>query len=125
MSYDEIPPEEQESVIEEVAKKLVDAGLDEIAALILPFGYPFAYIGGEMSRIFIGPYTVILGKYENSFDKYISIFEKRENIRKLINRIDILGDEKRKEKKREAEKNGTVKRGLFSRLWEKLKSISL
>jgi len=121
-----ISPEEVEEAIEKVARKIIDIGMGEVAVLALGLGYPFAYIGGQMGRVLISPYSVLFGKYEDSFNKYITIFEKRENIAKLINRLNDLIEEKREENKKRKEKaknNGTAKRGRLSGLWDRLRGI--
>jgi hypothetical protein len=124
---DEIPPEEEERVLEGIARKIVDVDMEDFAPLLLGVTWPFVYIGGEMSRVFIGPYTVLLGKHESSFDKYVSILEKRMNILKLIKRVEELGEEKRAEEKRrkeEAKKSGTSKSGMLFGLWRRMKGSS-
>lgn len=125
---DEISPEEEERVLEGIARKIVDIGLEDAAPLLLGVTWPFVYIGGEMSRVFIGPYTVLLGKHEGSFDKYVSILEKRKNILKLMKRVEKLGEEKRAEERRrkeEAKKDATSKGSKLSSLWERVKKFSL
>nr|MDO8135995.1 hypothetical protein [Candidatus Njordarchaeum guaymaensis] len=102
----EIPPEEEDMVIEEIARKIVEIGMEDIAPWLLGMSYPLVYIGGQMTRVFVGPYAVLLGKREGSFEKYVSILEKRENILKLIKRIDKLGDEKRAEERKRKRKSG-------------------
>ena len=105
MLEENIDEEEINEIVEKIAKNVVDIGMDEVIPILLAASYPFVYIFGELSRVIIWPYTVLLGKHEKSFNKYVSIFEKRKNIRKLMNRIDELSIAKRKNKKGEKDTN--------------------
>ncbi len=128
MSEENINEEEENQAIEQIAKKILDSEMDEIIPIILTASLPFVYVFGELSRVVIGPYTVLLGKHEKSFDKYISMFEKRKNIRRLMNRIDELSEAKReneKRRKKEAKKNGAEAEGKTYKLLQRLRKFKI
>ncbi|GAH78893.1 unnamed protein product, partial [marine sediment metagenome] len=62
---------------------------------------PGVYIGGQLARVFLAPILPLLG---NMAYDVISVFEKRENVEKIIKKIDQVGKEKEEKKKREASK---------------------
>lgn len=113
-------PEEVDKVIDEVAEKIMNSGIEDAAILLLGISYPFTYMGGQFSRIFISPYSIFFGRHEESFNKYVSIFEKRENIRKLISKVEVLMEEKRKRKK---EEDMDENEGRFSKLLKKIRNF--
>lgn len=121
MSNNEIAPEEVDLLIDEVAKKIMNSGLEDAAILLLGISYPFTYMGAQFSRIFISPYSIFFGRHEESFNKYVSLFEKRENMRKLMNKVEVLMEDKRKQKKEEDEGNSDNGRG--SKLLRKIRNF--
>lgn len=116
--YQEVPPEEVETAIDEVAKKIVEYEMDLPATFFLGAFWPMSYICGQLIRVILSPYAAIFGR---SFDKTISIFEKSENIKKLIQRINVL-----EEIKREEEKKNKIDRikSQSSGLWDWLKKLN-
>jgi hypothetical protein len=104
----ETTPDEEEELILKTAKKIHARGIDTAAIIFLESTKPLAYVGGEMSRLFISPFLPALGEpYGITGEKLINVFEKRENIEKLIQLLEEMTkeDEKRKKKDRESSKN--------------------
>jgi hypothetical protein len=74
--------------------------METIAILTLESVKPLVYVGGEMSRVFISPFLSTLGTELNVMgEKYITIFENRENIEKLIQLLEKKSKEKESENK--------------------------
>ena len=80
--------------------------METAAILLLESSKPLVWIGGEMGRFFITPFVpVISDKWGVTSEKFFLIFEKRENIEKLLKRLEELaqrGRRQRKEAKRVA-----------------------
>jgi len=109
--WKEASPEETDRIIEKVAREVVERELDLPATLLIGTFRPVSYIGGQLGRVFLAPFTPLFEKlpYE-----YISVFEKNENLIRLINRISELGEEKETEKKKKKEEfRGEKRRGVF------------
>lgn len=110
MYYDvDITPELEAEYIEKVAKKIHEYEMETAAILLLESSKPLVWVGGEMGRFFITPFVPILSdKWGVISEKAFLIFEKRENIEKLIKRMEQLvqeeDDKKRAEKKAAKEK---------------------
>ena len=126
-SDEELPPEEVEKVLESISRKIVDREMDGFAKFVLGMSWPFAFIGGQLGRVFISPYLFIFGDKESTVSKHIFIFEKRENVFKLIHKIEEITEEREKikEEKRMQERdrnkgseNEVEKPGLWKRFKE-------
>jgi len=61
------------------------------AILALETMKPLSWIGSQMGRIFLTPWAGIFGySAMEKTDRYMMIFEKRENVDRLIKRIEDL-----------------------------------
>ncbi len=121
---EELPPEEVDKVLESVARKIVDHEMELYARFLLAMSWPLAFVGGQLGRVFLSPYLFVFGDKENTVSKRIFIFEKKENIFKLIDKIDELTEERdnlkiqrKREKDRDKDEgDGTEKIDLWKRL---------
>lgn len=104
MYYDvEITPETENEYIEKVAQKIHEYEMETAAILLLESSKPLVWVGGEMGRFFITPFVPIVSdKWGVTSEKFFLVFEKRENIERLLKRLEELAqqdeDKKRKEK---------------------------
>ncbi len=102
----EITPKDEEEFIEKVAQKIHEYELETAAILLLESSKPLVWIGGEMGRFFISPFAPIISEeWGITSEKFFLIFEKRENIEKLLKRLEQLTqeeDKKAREVKRAA-----------------------
>lgn len=92
----------EEEMINKAAEKIHKYGMEDPAILVLEMIKPIAHFSGQMGRFFVYPWLYILGdNVERKGDEFLNIFEKRENIEKLIKLLKkIIEDpEKKKEKK--------------------------
>ena len=105
---EELSEEEVEKVLQATAKKIHTFGMDMIAILALETVKPLSNVGGELSRMIFSPFLPALGsEYNMMGDKYIYVFQKRENVEKLIKLLESnvkKEDEKATEKKKLAKK---------------------
>jgi len=123
-SDEKLPPKEVDALLGRIAVKVVDYELELYARFLLGMSWPLAYIGGQMGRVFLSPYLFVFGDKENNVSKKIFVFEKKDNIFKLISKIDELSEERYEEKKRRKEKdrrNGIEESGMMSKIWKKLR----
>ena len=90
----EITPEEEERVIRKVASIIHKYGMDAAAILFLESFKPLVYVGGELGKFFISPFLPALGEEISiSGEKFFRIFEKRENIERLITMLEEMSAE--------------------------------
>jgi hypothetical protein len=118
---EELPPEEVDKVLESIARKVVDREMEMYAKFILGMSWPLAFIGGQLGRVFISPYLFIFGDKENTVSKNIFLFEKKENIFKLIDKIDELTEEREELKKDDYK--GKENEKEKSALWKRFKEF--
>lgn len=112
----EITSEEEDEVIEKVAEKVHNYGMEIVAILMLESIKPLSYIGGQMGRLFLSPYLPFFGENIGlKGEKFFKIFEKHENVEKLIASLEKKAEEKPEkagEKDQSAEtEDASAKRG--------------
>lgn len=98
---EKITHEDEEEMIRKAAEKIHERGLDLAAILFIQSYKPLAYVGGQMGRFMIFPFLYFLGgDISRSGEKFFNIFEKRENLEKLIMLLEKKAEEKDKEKEK-------------------------
>ena len=106
-----ITPEEEEEMIKKAAEKIHQYGMDVAAILMLESVKPLVFIGGQMGRVFISPFLPVLGdNIEREGEKFFRIFEKRENVEKLILLLEKM-EEKPKEEQTTQKEEAPQKKG--------------
>ena len=115
----EVTPKEEEEMIGKIAQKIHESGFDLAAILMIETFKPLSYIGAQMGRFFISPLLPIFGKDIGiSGDKFLQIFEKRDNVDKLIKAVEELeriNNELKKAEKAKMAKNGKTERKGWKR----------
>jgi len=107
---EEITPEDEDKMIRAAAEKIHDYGMDLAAVLFLQSYKPLAYVGGQMGRFMIFPFLSFLGgDISRSGEKFFTIFEKKENLEKLIALVEKKSEEKDFEKKEKRETDKSLK----------------
>jgi hypothetical protein len=103
--YDvEVSPELEAEYIEKAAQKIHEQEMETAAILLLESSKPLVWVGGEMGRFFITPFVPILSdKWGETSEKFFLVFEKRENIEKLLQRLEQLAQEDTDKKRAEKE----------------------
>src|SRR5208282_1314253 len=82
--------------VERIASEVVSRDLESIAIMFLETVKPLSYIGSQLSMVFVGPFLSVFG---NVGIDYIKFFEKKENVERLLKRIEeesALKDEENK-----------------------------
>ena len=119
MYYDvEVTAKDEDEFIEKVAQKIHEYEMETAAILLLESSKPLVWVGGEMGRFFITPFVPIISdKWGITSEKFFLVFEKRENIEKLLKRLEQLAQEddakareakKAAKEKKEAEKKAAA-----------------
>lgn len=110
---EKITHEDEEEMIRKAAEKIHERGLDLAAILFIQSYKPLAYVGGQMGRFMIFPFLYFLGgDISRSGEKFFNIFEKRENLEKLIMLLEKKAEEKDKEKEKIKKDNIIVEKEL-------------
>ena len=107
----EVTPEDEDEMIRKIAKTIHKYGLDVAAILMIESVKPLSFIGAQMGRFFVSPFLPALGEDIGiSGEKFLQIFEKHENVEKLITAIEELTREEEEQKKAEKAKKLEEKR---------------
>jgi len=97
MSTKELQISEKENqLIEVVAQKIVNSDFEGPVLTLLELVKPLVFIGGELAYFYLAVFLPLL---ENHGYDFLDTFEKRENVEKLITRIEELNEKKEGEKK--------------------------
>ena len=87
----EAEPVNVDELVEKIAKKVVEIGMEAPAILALETARPLSFIGSQMGRAMIAPWFGIFGwSAMTKADNYMEVFENKENVKKLIRRIEEL-----------------------------------
>lgn len=80
-----------DELIEKIAKKVVDIGMEAPAILALETARPLSFIGSQMGRAMIAPWFGIFGwDAMTKADNIMEAFEDKMNVKKLVQRIEEL-----------------------------------
>lgn len=92
----ELTPEEDERMIDRISEEVVDRGLDAPAIMFLESVKPISFIGSQLGMAFVAPFLMVF--WELGVD-YIKFFEKRDNVEKLLRKIEEKSHTREEEKK--------------------------
>jgi len=102
----ELTIEEEDEIINMIAQKIHEQGLEMYATFMVESVKPLSFIGANMGRAFFAPImpalntnTAIIG------ENFLKVIEKRENADKLLKAIEKLSKEAKERMKIEKEKN--------------------
>lgn len=114
-------PEEEERLIEKAVELITKNDMEDVAILFFGTIKPGVYIAGELSRVFLAPLLTFTG---DTGYNILSVFEKKENIDKIIQKLDQARKEKEEKKRKEEEKRKASEkesgRSWYSKLKEKV-----
>ena len=82
--------EKEDELIEKAANWIAREGLEAPAVLLVQMLKPISTIGGDLALFFLAPYLPML---EEIGYEFIETFQKRENLEKLIRRVEQLHEE--------------------------------
>ena len=101
----EVTPEDEDEMIRKIANTIHKYGMDMAAILMIESVKPLSYIGTQMGRFFVSPFLPVFGEDIGiGGEKFLQIFEKRENVEKLIKAVEELALEEEERNKAEKAK---------------------
>ena len=85
----ELTPEEVEETLQATYDKIIHYKMETMAILTLESIKPWSYVGGELLRAALAPIMPAFGESLGlTSEKMLQVFEKRENIERLIQMIE-------------------------------------
>ncbi len=97
--WDDLPPDEEDELIEKLAQNIVKRKMGLMAQLTLETISPISKLGADLGMTLLGPYLEFFG-----VEKVTALFRKRENLTRLLDRIDELEFEKSRQREEEKKK---------------------
>ncbi|HUV34292.1 MAG TPA: hypothetical protein VMW22_05135 [Candidatus Desulfaltia sp.] len=121
---EEVTAEEEAKVIEWTAREFHKYGLETAGILFLESGKPLAFIGSQIGSVFVMPFLPFFGDSAyTKGDKFFKVFQKRDNLEKLIKRLEELSENglinEGKEKGGEGEKERETKAREEKKGWRR------
>lgn len=89
MQYSEMTPERRDKLIEGIAQKVAQYGMITPAIFFLEMNKPLSYIGSQAMHFFSPIVSVLF----TSFEEYAYFFEDRQNVERLIVRLEQVSGE--------------------------------
>ena len=87
----EITPEEEEEMIRKIAEKIHKYGMEVATILMVESLKPLTFVGTQMGRFFINPFLPAFGdEIGMTGEKFFQVFEKRENVERLLVTLEEL-----------------------------------
>lgn len=88
---EELTPEDEEETIEWVALQLYKYGMETAGIMFLESLKPISRYGSSMGQVFLGPMLPFFGdNVTMKGEKALRIFERDENVEKLVQRLEYL-----------------------------------
>ena len=110
----EVDSEDEDEMIRKIAQKIHEYGLNVAAIFMIESFKPLSYIGVHMGRLFFSSVLPVFGEDVGiGGEKFFQIFEKRENVEKLIKAVEEFarkeGAQKNAEKGKKLEEKSIKK----------------
>jgi len=103
----EIPPEEIDNIIESMARDVVRRRLETTAVLFLETNKPLSFVASQALVVGTPLLAPLFGV--DTMRRYSGLLRSRDNIEKLIRRIEELASEREKPNSKEAGKDDSGK----------------
>ena len=93
-SFDELTEEEETQIIEKIAETIKQYKMEGPAIILLETSKPVSFIGSQLGRVYLAPILPLL-KEELGIpgEKILLVFEKRENIERLLQLVEKSKDD--------------------------------
>ena len=87
MSEFDLTDEEEDRLISNIARLVVDKGLEAPAIMFLEVAKPLSFIASQLAIVALGPLQWL---FELEGPKYTGLFMKKQNVDRIIGRIEEL-----------------------------------
>lgn len=99
---EELSPEERDKLVDELAHKVIEKRMETPAIMFLEMHKPVTFLASQ-AAIVASPFLVpLFGR--DGVERYSKLFGSRDNVERVIQRIEELAEERDTEKKRVGER---------------------
>ena len=120
--FDELTPEREKYLIEQAAQYIIEHDFEDYAKVIIEGTAPFGYIVGQLG--YIMTYPIAVAFFDRTGSDFVNMlgFNYKLNANRILERIEVLKEEKKHLKEKQREKAGLKgnRKGWFSRLFSRL-----
>ena len=112
----ELTPMQEEELIENLAKLIIKHKMETPSILFLETMKPLSFVGSTFTMMYLAPFLDVYGV---NINQYAILFQRRENVERLLQRIEALieeSDRLKKEKKEKEKKEGKERKHKW-RFW--------
>lgn len=100
----DVTSDEEEEMVREIAEKMHSYGIDVPAILLFEIMKPLTFLSSQMGRFFVSPFLPILGDEMGlTGEKILQLFEKPENVEKILTHLEELSKKEKKEQSKKKE----------------------
>lgn len=117
----ELTAEEEARMMDRIASEVIKRRLETVAIMFLESIKPMSYVGSQLAMVFVGPFLAIFGDLGIN---YIKFFDKRENVEKLLQKIEEQ-TKIRDEEEKKAKEDGKLISNRFRFRLDLLPGLSL
>jgi hypothetical protein len=117
--YYELTEQEETELIDKLARVAVSNGTESYLISFLEMLKPVSRISSQLIQFTAAPYLTLFGQqYEEMGYKYLRLFEKKENIQRIIQQIGVA--KKAKESSTELLSKGSEEKAKPKSVWRKI-----
>ncbi len=87
LEFEELTPEQEEEIVERIARAAVNKGMAAPLILFLESVKPLAFVASQLAVLGLGPLYALLGDKAEDYTMFLS---KRENVERLMKRVEEL-----------------------------------
>jgi len=87
MPWSDLTMEKESELIDEIARQVVNYGFQDLSVLLLEVVRPMSFVGSRLGLNYMAPFLEFFGI---KGAEYTILFEKEENVKQLIRRINEL-----------------------------------
>jgi len=109
----ELTPKQEEELIEKLAQFILKHKMETPAILFLETLKPVSFVSSTFAMMYVAPFLDIYGF---NINQYALLFQKRENVERLLQRIEALIKESDRLKKEKEKEKGKERKHKW-RLW--------
>ena len=91
LSEFDLTEEQEQKLIDSIAKMVVDKGIDVPAVMFLEIARPVSFIASQLAIFALGPLQWL---FDLQVPRYTALFMKKENVGRIIDRIEALSTAK-------------------------------
>jgi hypothetical protein len=106
----EVTQPDEEELVRKVAEEIHKRRFDEVAIMFLETVRPLSTIGSQLTRYAVWPFMPLIGdRYSTMSEEFLQVFEKKENVEKVIVLLEEMLKKDREESRKKKQQRDSEK----------------